>query len=259
MTPELFIASPLYGGMCHATYKNAQIATMKALMDLGVVVHFVDDTNDALVSRARNRLANTALESSMTHLLFWDGDTAIEAGYILELLGSELSVVAAPVGKKEIDWRAVKQAIANNPNISADQLDGVCSSIASNRKSFGIDSEPVDLSHPMKVLDQGTGIMMIRRHVLEDLILRFPDEWYYDWQDIGGKKLWDFFPVGIDKQRRVYLPEDYGFCKRVAQIGISVWLCPWMKTTHAGTRLYKGNLIDIATCLMREEPVAHAV
>jgi hypothetical protein len=43
-----------------------------------------------------------------------------------------------------------------------------------------------------------------------------------------------------------YLSEDYMFCQFARNIGLKVWLCPWMKTQHMGAYMFGGSLLDIA-------------
>lgn len=43
-----------------------------------------------------------------------------------------------------------------------------------------------------------------------------------------------------------YLSEDYMFCQWARNIGVKVWMCPWMKLTHMGSYMFGGSLIDLA-------------
>lgn len=43
-----------------------------------------------------------------------------------------------------------------------------------------------------------------------------------------------------------YLSEDYMFCQWVRNIGMKVWLCPWMKLSHVGSYVFSGSLSDLA-------------
>lgn len=43
-----------------------------------------------------------------------------------------------------------------------------------------------------------------------------------------------------------YLSEDYMFCQWVNNMGMEVWLCPWMKLQHVGSYIYGGSLADLA-------------
>ena len=48
------------------------------------------------------------------------------------------------------------------------------------------------------------------------------------------------------KASKRYLSEDYKFCYDAAKAGLKVWLCPWMRTQHAGTYVFGGSLLDLA-------------
>jgi len=48
------------------------------------------------------------------------------------------------------------------------------------------------------------------------------------------------------KSSKRYLSEDYKFCYDAAKAGLRVWLCPWMRTQHAGTYVFGGSLLDLA-------------
>jgi len=44
-----------------------------------------------------------------------------------------------------------------------------------------------------------------------------------------------------------YLSEDYYFCQWVRNIGLKVWLCPWIKLTHMGSMNFGGSLEHLAS------------
>lgn len=43
-----------------------------------------------------------------------------------------------------------------------------------------------------------------------------------------------------------YLSEDYMFCQWARNIGMKVWLCPWMELQHTGSYVFSGTLADLA-------------
>jgi hypothetical protein len=43
-----------------------------------------------------------------------------------------------------------------------------------------------------------------------------------------------------------YLSEDYMFCQWVRNMGMSIWLCPWMQLSHMGSYIFGGSLQDLA-------------
>lgn len=51
--------------------------------------------------------------------------------------------------------------------------------------------------------------------------------------------------TSVDYSKR-YLSEDYMFCQWVRNIGLKIWLCPWIQLQHVGTMVYGGSLADMA-------------
>jgi len=43
-----------------------------------------------------------------------------------------------------------------------------------------------------------------------------------------------------------YLSEDYMFCQWARNVGLKVWLCPWIQLQHVGTYVFGGSLADLA-------------
>lgn len=44
-----------------------------------------------------------------------------------------------------------------------------------------------------------------------------------------------------------YLSEDYFFSQKCQEIGMKIFLCPWIKTSHVGSFVFGGSLVDIAS------------
>lgn len=44
-----------------------------------------------------------------------------------------------------------------------------------------------------------------------------------------------------------YLSEDYMFCQWVRNMGLKVWLCPWMQLNHTGSYTFGGSLAALAS------------
>ena len=67
----------------------------------------------------------------------------------------------------------------------------------------------------------------------------------------GSRYIHAFFDTVIDSEAFAgagsggsdrYLSEDYMFCQFTRKIGISTWLCPWMKLGHVGSYVFNGTL-----------------
>lgn len=52
--------------------------------------------------------------------------------------------------------------------------------------------------------------------------------------------------LGREYSKR-YLSEDYMFCQWVRNIGMKVWLCPWIELQHVGSYIFGGSLKDLAS------------
>lgn len=48
------------------------------------------------------------------------------------------------------------------------------------------------------------------------------------------------------KSSKRYLSEDYKFCQDAIRLGLKIWLCPWMKTSHVGAYVFSGSMADLA-------------
>jgi hypothetical protein len=52
--------------------------------------------------------------------------------------------------------------------------------------------------------------------------------------------------AGFPPKSNRYLSEDYWFCQKAQEIGLKVWMCPWMQTGHMGTMTFGGSLKALA-------------
>jgi hypothetical protein len=51
---------------------------------------------------------------------------------------------------------------------------------------------------------------------------------------------------GSREYSKRYLSEDYMFCQWTRNIGLKVYLCPWIQLQHVGTHIFGGSLADLA-------------
>lgn len=122
----------------------------------------------------------------------------------------------------------------------------------------------IKLSEPAEVLEIGTGFMLIERSVFETFNKAYPQYWYnpdhnrsaaFD----GTRKIYQYFQAEIEPERGRYLSEDYWFCQKAREAGVSVWLAPWMQLKHHGTYIYGGSLPAMAAVInervRRNDPV----
>ena len=77
--PHLYVATPMYGGMCCGAYTQSIINLVTACNQNGIDVSFSFMFNESLIQRARNGLVHNALKTPFTHFMFIDSDIRFNA------------------------------------------------------------------------------------------------------------------------------------------------------------------------------------
>jgi len=256
---RVFVATPMYGGMCSGMYTRSAIDTVTLATKYGMDLKFFYLFNESLVTRARNYLVDEFLRAEQyTHLMFIDSDIAFNPEDLISLAvlcdGKEKSIVGGPYPKKTIAWEKVRNAVdAGMADDDPTILEEFTGDFVFN--PIGGTSE-IKVSDPVEVLEIGTGFMLIAREVLEKFRDAYPQFSYkpdhnrsehFD----GSRYIHAFFDTVIDSEAFAgagsggsdrYLSEDYMFCQFTRKIGISTWLCPWMKLGHVGSYVFNGTL-----------------
>lgn len=262
---RLMIATPLYDG-AQADYLRSIVGLTGAAERAGVPCSFAWLSNNAVIDRARNLLAARFLASDATHLVFIDGDIGFDPDQLIALVrqmqtDDRLAVVGAPYPKRRINWNLVASAAAKglaaqNP-AALERFSGV----------FAIDLvDPAGtfrLDQPIELIRAGTGLMVIRREVIETLCQRHPELRYTPDQldrdsGLAGDHLTALFQPLIDPDTGHLLSDDYAFCHRVRAAGFRLWLAPWMRTTHTGPARFGGALADLAALGAALDPAVPA-
>ena len=252
---KLFVATPMYGGMCHGMYAKSALDLQACCAQYGVEVKFSFIFNESLITRARNYLVDEFLRSGMTHLLFIDADIHYDPRDVIALLALKKDVIGGPYPKKSIKWGSVIEGVKKNPNITPAELEKVAGDFVFNPVPG---TEKFSIGEPIPVLEIGTGYMLIKREVFGQLKDKFPGIEYkpdhvgqenFD----GSRMIHAYFDTVIDTKDSYigggsmrYLSEDYMFCQMWRKIGGEIWLCPWMKTHHIGTYAFTGDMAAVA-------------
>jgi hypothetical protein len=182
-TRKIFVATPMYGGQCGGMYtkSTADLASMAA--NYGMDVRFFYLFNESLITRARNYLVDEFLRSDCTHLMFIDADIGFDPNDVIALSviaaeGTDKEIVCAPYPKKCIAWEKIKRAVDRGfADKDPDNLEKYVGDYVFNPKEG---SGSIALDEPVEVLEGGTGFMMIKRHVLEQMIAKHPELHYVD-------------------------------------------------------------------------------
>lgn len=216
---------PCYGGQLTEAYHISFLKFMSIANRLGL--SFTIDTlvNESLITRARNSLIAKFLASDpkSTHVMFIDSDIGFEPEEILKLLLANKDVVGGLYPKKAYPIQYVVNKVPNsekdptNPNL-------------------------------IEVANLGTGFMLVKREVIEKLIIQNPDLHYID--NIGLDPKFNpfkyaLFDTSIDQDTREYLSEDYHFCKLWRNSGGKIWADLSIKLSHTGYHKFEGDPMQL--------------
>ena len=224
--------------------------------------------------------------SDCTHLLFLDSDIHFNPQDVIALLALNRDVSGGPYPKKTIKWSSVVSAVKKNPNIDAGVLASVTGDYVFNpvkgTAQFNV-SEPLEVleigtgfmmirrdvfpkwekaypeyrykpDHVGQAHFDGTRYI----HAYFDTVIdsksanmnaelvaflkKNPDA---NHDDVA--KFTDSAESALGRHYSDrYLSEDYMFCQWARNIGIKIWLCPWMRTEHIGTYHFKGDMPAVA-------------
>jgi len=253
-TRKIFVATPMYGGMCAGMYTKSTADLAKLAAHYGMDVQFYYLFNESLITRARNYLTDEFLRSDCTHLMFIDADIGFDPADVIALAAladpnSDKDIVCGPYPKKCISWEKVKRAVDKgfgdkDPN----NLENYIGDYVFN-PAEGVTEIPIN--EPVEVLEGGTGFMIIQRKAFEKYAKAYPHLSYkpdhvrtehFD----GSREIMAYFDCVIDPKSKRYLSEDYMFCQYARDAGIKVWFCPWMRLSHMGSYVFSGSLADLA-------------
>jgi len=245
---KIFIATPMYGGQNHGLYMKSSLDLQTVFHQLRIENRFSFLFNESLITRARNYLVDEFLRTDYTHLLFIDSDIEYDPQDVITLIALNKDIIGAPYVKKSINWGNIKKAITKNPDINPGELEALAGEYVFNPVPG---TQRFSVFEPVEVLEIGTGYMLIKRDVFAKFKEAYP-QFEYKPDHIGSanfngdRKIHAYFDTVIDPVSNRYLSEDYMFCQWCRNIGIKVWLCPWMKTSHQGTYSFKSNLPAVA-------------
>lgn len=171
------------------------------------------------IEKARNAIVMETLKQNCDYLLFVDDDNPIPPDTLVKLIEDDKDIVIAPI-------------LSRNPNSQGGH--DLCAFYA---KEFNVGKKPLRLYYhienfkdegPLHKIDGGgTGCMLIKRKVLEELTEKYQDK-IFERGDIRFKKQ---YIEGIEYDRRT-MSEDVEFCERAVDAGFEVWLDERVRPIH---------------------------
>jgi hypothetical protein len=243
-TPHLFVATPMYGGLCNGQYTLGMIQMVATFTQAQVPFQFAYMMNESLITRARNSLAHDFLQTDCSHLMFIDADIGFNPQDILRMINANKDIICGIYPKKEINWVDVEKAV--KAGVPLDQLKNHTGAFVVNLVNDAASAQG-SFHEPIQISNGGTGFMLIQRKVFENLIGKVPtynnDMFLAIDQERKVKVINEFFATSIDANSgNRLLSEDYHFCKIAREQGFTVWAAPWATLVHCGSYNFSGQL-----------------
>ena len=217
---RLLIATHTHGTVTPAYAQS--LALSAAYLAAHGVPHAVVLFEDSLVDRGRDRAAAAMLEGDWTHLLFIDADIEFKPTDIVRLLALDKDLAVAAYRKKNDRG---EYALAWLPD-AAERL------------------HQCETTGAVKVARAGTGFMLIKRAVFEQLSETLPECHYVDHSALTGPRhMVAYFEHLVMDGRR--WSEDFTFCNRWLEAGGDIWLEPNVTLGHWGPHVWRGSILDV--------------
>lgn len=236
--PSIMIATPMYGGMCTGHYVAGLLSTINKLKSVGVPVYWAQMMNESLITRARNELARLFLEKGFDYLMFIDADISFDGQAVATLMAADRDITCGIYPKKEVDWKQIAKAAKEGKENLQDYGGAFVMNMMGEKQES--DNDGV-----MEVRHGGTGFMLIKRKVFEDLMPHVPTYRVSTHKENGEyvKPLThEFFATSIDSTGAL-LSEDYHFCDLWRKHGGKIYANPFIKLEHVGTYVYTGDIV----------------
>jgi hypothetical protein len=248
---HIFIATPCYGGQIGEPYFRSMLRFAILCNKYGIKYTVSTLANESLITRGRNTLVSFFMENKeATHLFFIDADIEFNPEDLLRMVAYDRPVIVGAYPKKAINWPSIISAVKNNPEETANTIEGHSSNYVVNfdylKDANGkLVPEVQIVQNLVKLKDGGTGFMCIKREAIQQLMDAHPDLKYKNDLNLDAKFepfMYALFDTMIDPDSRRYLSEDYTFCRRWQNAGGEVWLDPRTALNHVGHYTFRGNI-----------------
>jgi hypothetical protein len=243
---KIFIATPCYGGQLTEAYFRSTIRLLTFCNQHQIPIAFGTIANESLVTRARNVLVAYFLQSDFTRLMFIDADIEFQVEDVIKLIAHNKDVAVGAYPKKGVNWQRIRESVRLKDDAYNDQqIASFGSDYAINFKFINRDAKQIAIENGLiRLHDGATGFMMIKREVIDKMIVAYPDLKYNN--DLNtppelNPHFYAFFDTMIDPKDRRYLSEDYTFSRRWQDIGGEIWLDPSISLNHYGSFNFQGN------------------
>ena len=222
-TKSIFFATPFYGGNMTDQFHLSMFRMVETLRKYQISHQVTTLRNESLIPRGRNILTAMFLASGCTHLMFIDADIEFESEDVIKLLRMNEPIAVGAYPKKTLPIQYAINLKIIDPTTGKVNVKG----------------------DAVEVLDASTGFFMIKREVIEKMILAYPEMHIKNDSSIDSslnKHCYAFFDCGLDPVDNRYLSEDYYFCRLWQKLKGQIWLHSKIKLNHVGSYTFEGDI-----------------
>lgn len=230
---KVLVGTPTYNGQVTGLYTRSMLGLFQAY---GPSLEW-ETTKAVMITWARNYLATKALRGDYTHLLFVDADVDFDVSLFTRMLEFDRPLVAAAYPMRSLNLPAFHAASRrfDRPNVAF---------------TAALDF-PIELEEPrvaigdfFRAVFAPTGLMLIKREVLERLAALHPDLLrdatgsYYATE--GLAEVFQCFEP-LPNPKGVMMGEDVSFCRRWRDAGGEVWVTFDESLGHTGPYTFRAQ------------------
>lgn len=204
---DVLIATPCLDGKVEAYYVNSLYESVKLGLQNNIILQPVFLAYESILPMARNELFNLAYKDTYDAMVFVDCDECWDANALIEIIRSPKDVVTVPVvnkGDNKIEY-----------NI------------------YGVDKTPDPSDGYHKIARSGTGFLKLSKKVIKDLWESNPD------CQFRGKVLKNICEYANINES--FIGEDIMLCKKIRELGYTIWVNPKYTVSHIGVKMYHGD------------------
>lgn len=209
---KVLVATPSYDGKIDVWFANSLTETLKLCLINDILIQPIYMSYDALIQRSRNDLLALAIEGDYDDMFWIDSDIAWQPEWFLNLLNYNVDVVGGTYPKKslQVEGYPVKCGDTNNLILNPDGL--------------------------LEVEGLGTGFLRMSKKAIQSLWDNSPE-----YIENEKSKRWAF---DVRIEDKTLISEDIIICKRLKELGFSIYLDPSMTCEHVGNLKYTGNFLE---------------
>lgn len=206
---KVLIATPCLDGRVEAYYTNSLYESVKLGLQNNILLQPIFLAYESILPMARNELINLAYRERYDCMVFIDDDECWDASALIEIIQSDKDVIAIPVvnkGDQKLEYNV-----------------------------YGVDDEPDEKDGYYKIVKCGTGFLKLSRNVIKDLWESNPD------CEFRGKVLKNICEYANINES--FVGEDIMLCKKIKELGYTLWVNPKHTVSHIGMKMFKGNFV----------------